>query len=105
MKIDARKIKITEKALEYLNKKGKTHLTIGYPDHRINGDFAVVPIPEIYPKKPKNETEYYMINKDGIEIYISRMVYMPVDNDIIIDVNSFLKMNFLILKGFSINNQ
>lgn len=105
MKIDISKIKITEKALEYLNKKGKMHVTIGYPDHRMNGDFAVVPIPEIYSKKPKNESEYYKIEKDGIEVYISRMVYMPADNDIIIDVNSFLKINFLILKGFSIKNQ
>lgn len=105
MEIDARKIKITEKALEYLNKKGKTHVSIGYPDHRMNGDFAVVPIPEIYPKKPKNETEYYKIKKDGIEVYISRMVFIPEDNDIIIDVNTFLKINFLILKGFSIKNQ
>lgn len=105
MSIDANKIKITEEAHKYLNKKGKLYVTIGYPDHRMNGDFAVVPIPEIYAKKPKDETEYYKINMDGIEIYISRMVFMPKDNDIVIDVNSFLKMHYLTLKGFSIKNQ
>lgn len=105
MEIDVNKIKITEKALEYLNKKGKTHITISYPDHRMNGDFAVVPIPEIYARKPKNESEYYKTNKDDIEIYISRMVFMPKDNDVVIDVSSFLKMHYLTLKGFSINNQ
>lgn len=105
MSIDTSKIKITEEALNYLNKKNKLYVTIGYPDHRMNGDFAVVPMPEIYAKKPKNETEYYKTNKDGIEIYISRMVSLPKDNDIIIDVNSFLKMKFLILKGISIKDQ
>lgn len=105
MPIDNSKINITEKALNYLKKKNKLDITIGYPDYRTNGDFAVVPVPEIFAKKPKKEEEYNKINIDGIDVYISKTVYLPKDNDIIIDVDTFLKMNFLTMKGFKINNQ
>lgn len=105
MSIDNSKIKITEKALNYLRKKDKLTVTIGYPDYRTNGDFAVVPVPEIFARKPKAEEEYNKVDIDGIDVYISKTVYLPKDNDIIIDVDTFLKMNFLTVKGFKINNQ
>lgn len=105
MSIDKNKIIITEKALKYLKKKGKLSLTIGLPDYRTNGDFAVVPVPEIFTKKPKAEEEYNKVNIDGIDVYISRTVYLPKDNDVIIDVDTFLKMNFLTMSGFKIENQ
>ena len=105
MSIDKNKIKITEKALNYLRKKDKQSLTIGLPDYRTNGDFAVVPVPEIFAKKPKKEEEFNKVNIDGIDVYVSKMVYLPKDNDIIIDIDTFLRMNFLTMKGFKINNQ
>lgn len=104
MAIDKNKIKITEKALNYLKKKEKLSVIIGYPDYRTNGDFAVVPVPEIYAKKPKVEEQYNKINIDGIDVYISKLVYMP-ENEVIINVDSFLKMNFLTVAGFSIKGQ
>lgn len=104
MAMDKYKIKITEKAHNYLKKKDKLSVTIGYPDYRTNGDFAVVPVPEIFAKKPKLEEQYNKINIDGIDVYISKLVYMP-ENEVIINVDSFLKMNFLTLSGFSIKGQ
>lgn len=98
------KIKITERALNYLNKKGKTSVTIGYPDYRTSGDFAVVPVPEVFAKKPKTE-EYNKIIIDGIDVYVSKQVYLPKDNDVVIDVDSFLKMTFLTVSGFSTKDQ
>ncbi|MGD9566944.1 MAG: CC/Se motif family (seleno)protein [Sedimentibacter sp.] len=105
MAIDSNKIKITEKALNYLNKKSKTAITIGYPDYRTNGDFAVVPVPEILAKKPKLENGYNKINIDGIDVYVSKLVYLPEENDIIVDVDTFLRMQFLTMSGFSIKGQ
>lgn len=105
MEIDTSKIKITEKALNYLNTKNKLSVTIGYPDYRTNGDFAVVPVPEIYAKKPKIEEQYNKVTIDGIEVYVSKMVYLPKDNDVVIGVDSFLKMKFLTVSGFSIKGQ
>ena len=105
MAIDTSKIKITVDAIKYLKRKGKLSVTIGFPDYRTNGDFAVVPVPEIFAKKPKTEEDYNKINIDGIDVYISKTVYLPKDNDIIIDVDTFLMMNFLTLTGFKINNQ
>lgn len=99
------KIKITEKALTYLNKKGKLSVTIGYPDYRTNGDFAVVPVPEIFARKPKSEEEYNKIIIDGIDVHVSKQVYLPKENDVVIDVDSFLKMNFLTVSGFSTKDQ
>jgi exopolysaccharide biosynthesis predicted pyruvyltransferase EpsI len=98
------KITITENALSYLNKKGKKSVTIGYPDYRTNGDFAVVPVPEIFAKKPKAEEGYNKITVDGIDVYVSKLVYLP-DNDVVIDVDKFLKMQFLTVSGFSIKGQ
>ncbi|HBV68128.1 MAG TPA: hypothetical protein DEF04_08030 [Clostridiales bacterium] len=95
-------IKITGKALDYLKRKGKTAVTIGFSDYRTNGDFAVIPIPEIFAKKPKSEEKYVRTEVEKIEVYISRMVDMPKDEDVVIDVTSFLKMQFLTLTGFRI---
>ena len=105
MAIDNNKIKITQKALNYLNKKNKSSLTIGYPDYRTNGDFAVVPVPEIFAKKPKLEGGYNKIIIDGIDVYVSKLVYLPEDNDIVVDVDTFLRMQFLTMSGFSIKGQ
>lgn len=105
MAIDLSKIKITEKALSYLKRKGKTSVTIGFPDYRTNGDFAVVPVPEIFAKKPKSLEEYNMVNVDDIDVYVSRAIYLPEDNDIIVDIDTFLKMSFLTVTGFKIKNQ
>ncbi len=104
MAIDSNKIKITEKALSYLRKKGKLSLTIGLPDYRTSGDFAVVPVPEIFARKPKAEEEHNKVNIDGIDVYIQRTIYLPEKNDIIIDIDTFLKMNFLTMSGFKVEN-
>jgi exopolysaccharide biosynthesis predicted pyruvyltransferase EpsI len=100
MELDFSKIKITKEALHYLNEKRKLAVTIGYPDYRTNGDFAVVPVPEIFAKKPKSENEYHKINIEGIDVYISKLVYLP-ENDVVIDVDCFLKIHFLTIAGFS----
>ena len=104
MAIDLSKVKITKDALNYLNKKGKLSVTIGYPDYRTNGDFAVVPVPEIFAKKPKAEHEYNKVSIDGIDVYVSKSVYMP-EEDVIIGLDSFLGIKFLTVSGFSIENQ
>ncbi len=98
------KIKITDKALNYLNKKGKKSLTLECPDYRTNGDFAVIPIPEIFAKRPKAEEKYNKIMAEGIDVYVSRLVYLP-DNDVTIDVDKFLNMHFLTVSGFNIKDQ
>lgn len=105
MAMDSNKIKITEKALNYLKRKGKLSLTIGLPDYRTSGDFAVVPIPEVFAKKPKMVEEYNVVNVDGIDVYVSRTVYLPENNDVIIDLDTFLNMGFLTMTGFKIDNQ
>jgi hypothetical protein len=105
MSIDRSKIKITEKALDYLKTKEKLSVTIGIPDYRTNGDFAVVPVPEVFAKKPKNVDEYNMVNIDGIDVYVSKAIYLPKDNDVTIDLDSFLKIRFLTMTGFNIKNQ
>lgn len=98
------KIKITENALKYLNKKGKRSLTLECPHYRTNGDFAVIPIPEIFAKRPKAEEKYNKIMAEGIDVYVSRLVYLP-DNDVTIDVDKFLSMHFLTVSGFNIKDQ
>ncbi len=97
-------IKITEKALDYLRKKDRTAVVIGYPDYRINGDFAVVPVPEIFARRPKAEEGYNKITVEKIDVYISKTVHMPENRDVVIDVDSFLKMRFLTLSGFSVKD-
>lgn len=104
MAIDLSKIKITKNAINHLNKKGKLSVTIGYPDYRTNGDFAVVPVPEIFAKKPKAEHEYNKVNIEGIDVFVSKSVFLP-EEDVIIGVDSFLGMKFLTISGFSIKNQ
>ncbi len=99
------KIKITEKALKYLEKKGKASIVIEFPGYRTNGDFAVIPVPEVFAKKPKSAEEYNKVNIDGIDIYVSKTVYMPEDNDVVIDVESVFKIGFLTMSGFGTDSQ
>ncbi len=92
-------IKITEKARKHLNKKKKHDLTIEIPENRLNSESVLVPIPEILAKKPKNSNKYKVITIDGIDIYVSNYLKLP-ENDVIIDLDSFLGIKLLSVSGF-----
>ena len=69
--MSAENIKITEKAKDYLKKKGKLQVVIEFPKTAI----------------------------DGIDVYISNSVILP-SNDVVIDLDSFLGIKILSLSGF-----
>lgn len=94
-------IKITEAARNYLQKKGKHEVRIEYPEYRTSCECTFVQIPEIFAKKPKSEENYRKITIDGIDVFLSRSVLLPADNDVIIDVDSFLKFKILTISGFN----
>lgn len=94
-------IKITEAALNYLHKKGKHEVRIEYPEYRTSCECAFVQVPEIFANKPKLEENYRKIIIDGIDVFLSRTVILPEDNDVIIDVDSFLKFKILTISGFN----
>ncbi|WP_312699675.1 CC/Se motif family (seleno)protein [Sedimentibacter sp.] len=93
-------IKITEAARNYLHKKNKLNICIEYPEYRTGNDCAFVQVPEIFAKKPKSEEGYSLISLEGINIFLSKLINLP-DNDIIIDVSSFLGMKILTISGFN----
>jgi hypothetical protein len=97
--MSAENIKITEKAKDYLKKKGKLQVVIEFPEHRLNSESVVVPIPEIFAKKPKKPESFQKTAIDGIDIYISNSVILP-SNDVVIDLDSFLGIKILSLSGF-----
>ena len=91
---------ITEKALNYLNKKEKHEITIEYPEYRASCECAFVQVPEIFAKKPKSEENFRKTTIDGIDVYLSKQVALPTDNDITIDLDSFLGIKNLTVSGF-----
>lgn len=93
-------IKITEAALDYLHKKGKHEVCIEYPEYRTSCECVFVQVPEIFAKKPKSEENFRKITNDGIDVFLSKSVLLPVDNDVIIDVDSFLIFKILKISGF-----
>ncbi len=95
-------IKITEKAKNYLKKKGKLQVLIEIPEHRLNSESVVIPVPEIFAKKPKNPDSFQKFTVDGIDIYMSNSVIVP-ENGVVIDLDSFLGIKILNLLGFRSN--
>jgi hypothetical protein len=95
-------IKITEKAKNYIKKKGKLQIVIEIPEHRLSSESVVVPVPEIFAKKPKNPESYQNIDIEGINVYISNSVILP-KNGAVIDLDSFLGIKILNLLGFRSN--
>lgn len=95
-------IKITEKAKNYLKKKGKFQVVIEIPEHRLSSESVVVPVPEIFAKKPKNPENFQQVTIDGIDVYIAKSVMIP-NNDVVIDLDSFLGIKILNLLGFRSN--
>ncbi len=95
-------VKITEKAKNYLKKKGKFQVVIEIPEHRLSSESVVVPIPEIFAKRPKCPENFQKVTIDGIDVYISNSVILP-GNDILIDLDSFLGIKILNLLGFRSN--
>lgn len=95
-------IKITEKAKNYLKNKGKLQVVIEFPEHRLNSESVVVPIPEIFARNPKKPEGYQKTTIDGIDVYVSNSVVLP-DNDVVIDLDSFLGIKILNLAGFKAN--
>jgi hypothetical protein len=61
-----------------------------------------VPIPEIIAKKPKAPENYQIINIGGIDVYISRTLVLP-NNDVVIDLDTFLGIKLLRVSGFKSN--
>ncbi|HHZ02281.1 MAG TPA: hypothetical protein GX396_05005 [Tissierellia bacterium] len=97
-------IKITEKAIMHLKKKGKTQIVIEYPEYRTNCDCVFVPVPEIFARKPKKPEDYLIATIDGIDVYISKAVEIP-EKGIVIDVESFLGLKLLRMTGFKIRER
>lgn len=95
-------IKITEKAMNHLKKKGKLQVVIEFPEHRLNSESVVVPIPEIFAKSPKNPESFQKTSIDGIDVYVSNSVVLP-NNGVVIDLDSFLGIKILSLAGFKAN--
>lgn len=93
-------IKITDTAKKYLHNKNKLNICIEYPEYRTGNECAFVQVPEIFAKKPKKEEGYNIISVEGINIFLSKLIKIP-DNDIIIDVTSFLGIRILIVSGFN----
>jgi hypothetical protein len=93
-------IVITEKAINYLNKKGRREVVIEYPEYRASCECAFVQVPEIFAKKPKSEENYRKAVVDGIEVFLSRQVSLPTEDDITIDLDSFLGIKNLTVSGF-----
>lgn len=93
-------IKITDTAKDYLHKKNKLNICIEYPEYRTGNDCAFVQVPEIFAKKPKKEGEFNIISLDGITVFLSKLIKIP-DNNIIVDVTSFLGMKILTVSGFN----
>jgi len=94
-------IKITEAAGNYLHKREKLEVRIEYPNYRTSCECAFVSVPEIFAKRPKSEGEYYKTTIDGIDVFLSKYISLPEDNDIIIDVDSFLTIKTLTVSGFN----
>jgi hypothetical protein len=94
-------IKITERALKYLKKKGKLQVTIGIPENRLSSESVLVPVPEIIGRKPKAPENYQIINVDGIDVYISKSLVLP--KEVEIDLDTFLGIKLLRVSGFKSN--
>lgn len=93
-------IKITEAAKKYLHSKNKLNVCIEYPEYRTGNDCAFVQVPEIFARKPKNEEGYHIITLEGIAVFLSKLINIP-DNEIRIDVSSFLGIKILTVSGFN----
>lgn len=93
-------IVITEKAINFLNKKGRREVIIEYPEFRASCECAFVQVPEIFAKKPKTEENYCKTVVDGIEVFLSKQVTLPAENDVTIDLDSFLGIKSLTVSGF-----
>ena len=92
-------IRITERAMKHLKKKGKLQVSIEIPENRLSSESVLVPIPEIIARKPKAPENYRLYTIDGIEVYVSNSVIMP-KNEVIIDLDVFLGIKLLNLSGF-----
>ncbi|TWH79081.1 CC/Se motif family (seleno)protein [Sedimentibacter saalensis] len=93
-------IVITEKAINFLNKKGRREVIIEYPEYRASCECAFVQVPEIFAKKPKTEENYCKTVVDGVEVFLSKQVALPAENDVTIDLDSFLGIKSLTVSGF-----
>lgn len=93
-------IKITEAAKNYLHNKNKLNICIEYPEYMTGNDCAFVQVPEIFAKKPKKEKEFNIINIEGINVFLSKLIKIP-ENEIKIDLTSFLGIKILTVSGFS----
>ncbi|HBC30056.1 MAG TPA: hypothetical protein DC024_02255 [Clostridiales bacterium] len=99
---DENVIKITEKAMRHLKKKGKLQVTIEIPENRLSSESVLVPVPEIIARKPKIPENYQLFTVDGIDVFISKTLVMP-KNEVVIDLDSFLGIKLLNLLGFKSN--
>ncbi len=98
---DENVIKITERAMKHLKKKGKLQVTIEIPENRLSSESVLVPIPEIIAKKPKAPENYQIINIGGIDVYISKSLVLP--KEVEIDLDTFLGIKLLRVSGFKSN--
>lgn len=99
-------ITITPEALSYLKEKGKLDLIIESPSFRHGGEAIALQLPSIYAKKPSEKTmmHYNHAVIDGINIYVAKNLTPPEDQDVVIDIESILKVRVLEVRGFELED-
>lgn len=99
-------ITITPEALAYLKEKGKLNLIIESPSFRHSGEAVAMQLPSIHAKKPTENTmmRYHHVEVEGISVYVAKNLTPPKDQDVIIDVESILKIRVLEVRGFDLDD-
>lgn len=99
-------ITITPEALSYLKEKEKLDLIIESPSFRHGGESVALQLPSIYAKKPaeKSLSYYHHVVIDGINIYVAKNLTPPEDQEVVIDVESILKIRVLEVSGFELED-
>lgn len=95
-------IRITPEALQYLKKKKKDHVIIEYPAYRTSCCSVSVPMPELSLREPPKTGKYRVETVDGIKVYVAMDVIMPENNDVTIELDSFIGIKSLELGGFDL---
>lgn len=97
-------IKITPDALKYLKEKNKLNVKIEFPEFRSSGETVMLQMPEIHGKLPKNPEFYHQVTIDGITVYVARNLNLPMDGDVVIDLDKVLGIRMLKVSGFNLED-
>lgn len=89
-------MKMTEKAEEYILKKGG-NIYLKYHNIKnccIDANFT----PEIVIGIPKDKTKYYLVNFGSANVYIDRLIYKT--ENLTIDTKSIFGVKYLVIDGW-----